>query len=100
MKCNDKNIKVKLQIFLKSTETNNPTSYSGAESLPPIGTSFMYIETSPNNHGIIVFVSFERTDIIQITNATFCYNRYSFSPNDSLKAMGRFRIHLLLEDNT
>ena len=60
----------------------------------------MYIETSSNNHGNIVFVSFERTDTIQITNIIFYYNRFSFSSNDSLKAMGRFRIQLFLEDNT
>ena len=32
----------------------------------------MFIETSSNNHGHErVFVSWERTDIIQITNITF-----------------------------
>ena len=60
----------------------------------------MYIETSNNNHGNNVFVSFERTDIIQITNITFYYKRYSLLPNDSLKAMVRFRLQLKLEDNT
>ena len=87
--------------FLKSTVTNSPTSHSGATSLPPIGSAFMYIETSSNNHGHEkVFVSWERTDIIQITNITFYYNRFSILTNDSLKSMGRFRIQLLLEDNT
>ena len=38
----------------------------------------MYIETSSNNHGHErVFVSWERTDIIQISNITFYYNRFS-----------------------
>ena len=60
----------------------------------------MYIETSGSNHGDNVFVSFERTDIIQITNITFYYNRFSILTNDSLKSMGRFRIQLLLDDNT
>ena len=60
----------------------------------------MYIETSSNNHGSKVFVSFERTDIIQISNITFYYNRYSILTNNSLKVMGLFRIQLLLEDNT
>ena len=60
----------------------------------------MFIETSSNNHGNIVCVSFERTDIIQITNITFYYKRFSILNNDSLKAMGRFRIHLLPKDNT
>ena len=60
----------------------------------------MYIETSSNNHGNNVFVSFERNDVIQISNITFYYNRFSILTNDSLKSMGRFRIELLLEDNT
>ena len=47
-----------------------------------------------------MFVSLERTDIIQITNITFFYNRFSILTNDSLKSRGRFRIQLLLEDNT
>ena len=37
--------------------------------------------------------------IIQITNISFYYNRYS-SSNQNLRGMGRFRIQLLLEDNT
>ena len=100
MKCKDKNNNGKIQKFIKSTETNSPTSLPGATSSSPIGDSFMYIETSSNNHGNNVFVSFERTDIIQISNITFYYNRYSILTIDSLKAMGRFRIQLLLEDNT
>ena len=59
----------------------------------------MYIETSSNIHGNNVFVSFARIDIIQITNITVYYNRFSILTNDSLKSMGRFRIQLLLEDN-
>ena len=60
----------------------------------------MFIETSSNDDGNNVFVSFERTDIIQIANITFYYNRYSILTNGSLKSMGRFRIDLLIEDNT
>ena len=60
----------------------------------------MYIETSSNNHGNNVFVSFERTDIIQVSNITFYYNRFSIITNISLKSIGRYRIQLLLEDNT
>ena len=100
IKCNDKNNNGKIQNFIKSTKTNSPTGYSGATILPPIGNSFMYIETSSNNHGNNVFVSSERTDIIQISNITLYYNRFSILTNDSLKSMGRFRIQLLLEDNT
>ena len=100
IKCNDKNNNGKIQNFIKSTKTNSPTGDSGATSLPPIGDAFMYIETSSGNHGDNIFVSFERTDIIQITNITFYYNRFSILTNDALKSMGRFRIQLLLEDNT
>ena len=47
-----------------------------------------------------VFVNWERTDFIQITNITVFYNRFSISTNDSLKSVGGFRIQLLSEDNT
>ena len=61
----------------------------------------MCIETSGNNSGNDdVFVSWERIDIIQITNITFYYNRYWILIDDSKKSMGRFRIQLLLENNT
>ena len=68
--------------------------------MPRIGDSFMYIETSSNNHGNNVFVSWERIDIIRISNIAFYYNRYSILTNDSKKAMGRFRIQILLSDNS
>ena len=61
IKCTDKNNNGKIQNFIKSTKTSSPTGYSGAMSLPPIGNSFMYIETSSNNHGSNVFVSSERS---------------------------------------
>ena len=98
--CNDKNNNGKKTNFIKSTKTKSPTGDSGATSLPPIGTAFKYIETSSGNHRNNVFCSFERTDIIRITNLTFFYNRFSNLTNNSLKAMGRFRNRLLLEDNT
>ena len=98
--CNNKNNQSRISDFIKSTKTNSPSSYSGATSLPPIGNSFLYIETSSNNHGANVFVSWERTDIIQISNITFYFNRFSILTNDNLKNMGRFRIQLLLDDNT
>ena len=99
--CKDKNNNGKIQNFIKSTKTNSPTGNSEATSLPPIGSAFMYIETSSSNHGHNrVSVSWERTDIIQITNITSYYNRFSILTNNNLKAMGRFRIQLLLEDNT
>ena len=98
IKCNEKNNNGKIQNFIKTTKTNSPTGFSGATSLPPSGDNFTYIETSSNNHGNNVFVSFEQTDIIQISNITFIYNRFSILANDSLESMGRCRIQLSLED--
>ena len=86
--------------FIKSTKSNCPTGSSKATALPPIGNSFIYIETSSNNHSNNVFLSSERTDIIQISDITFYYNRFSIITNDSFKSMGRFRIQLILKDNT
>ena len=57
----------------------------------------MYIETSSHNNGDNDFSSFERTDIIQISNITFYDNRFSAC---GTKSMGRFRIQLILDDNT
>ena len=57
----------------------------------------MYIETGSNNNGENVFCGFERTDIKQISNITFYYNRLSAG---AIKSMGRFRIQLFLDDNT
>ena len=57
----------------------------------------MYIETSQNNHNTEnddVFVSWERTDIIHISNITFYHNR--FSTSDAVKRnMGKLDIQLL-----
>ena len=99
IKCNNKNNQSILSDFVKSTRTNSPTGNSGATILPPIGNAFMYIETSSNNHGNNVYVTWERTDIIEITNISFYYNRFSIS-DINLRAMGRFKIQLLLENNT
>ena len=41
IKCNDKNNNGKIQNFIKSTKSSSPTGNNGAESLPPIGNSFM-----------------------------------------------------------
>ena len=86
---------------MKLSVTSSPTGDSGGTSLPPIGSSLMYIETSSNNYGQDkIFVSFKRTVLIQIINITFYYNRFSNLTNDSLKSMGRFRIQLILEGGT
>ena len=98
IKCNNKNNQSISSDFLKSTKTTSPTNDSGATILPPIGNSYMYIETSSNNNGNNTYVTWERTDVIQITNISFYYNRFSIS-DENLKAMGRFKILLLLENN-
>ena len=98
--CNDITNNGKTQNFIKPTKTNSPTVYSCAMSLPLIGYSFLYFETSSNNHGNFVFVSFERTGIIQGSKKTISYIRFSILTFDFLKSMGRFRIQLLLEDST
>ena len=98
--CNSRINQARITDFVRSTKTNSPTGHSGATSLPPIGNGFMCIETSSNNHGNNVFVSFERRDIIQISNITFYYNRFSILTTNSKKSMCRFRIQLLLKDNT
>ena len=95
--CNDRNKNGKLNIFIRSTKTSSPTSNAGATVIPPIGNAFMYVETSSNNFGENVFCSWERTDIIQISNITFYYNRFSIEGD--LIAMGRFRIQVLTKDN-
>ena len=100
MNFNDKNNNGKIQNFIKSTKTFSPTGFSGATSLHPIGISFMYTEASSKKRGNNVFFSSERTDIIQLSNITFYYNRFSFLTNDCLKSVGRCKIHLLLEYNT
>ena len=98
IECKDKNNNGKISNFIKSTRINSPTGDSGATSLPPIGRAFMYIETSGNNNSE-AYVKLIRTDIIQITNISFYYNRFSSSDPD-LRAMGRLSISVLLDDDT
>ena len=99
IKFNNKNNQAKISDFIKSTKTHSGTSHSGPTSLPPIGNAFRYIGTSSNNHGDGVFVSWERTDIIQISNIAFYYKRFSILTNPDKKSLGRFRVQLLLENN-
>ena len=98
IRCNNKKNQSISSDFIKSTKTYSPTNETGATILPPIGNAFMYLETSSNNHGNNTFVTFERTDIIQISNISFYYNRFSIS-DENLRAMGRFKVLLLLENN-
>ena len=94
--CNNRYAEGKPSEFIKSTKTSSLTASSGATNLPPIGTAFMYIETSANNHNSSndVFVSFERTDIIHISNITFYHNRFSTSDSHK-RGMGKFEIQIL-----
>ena len=71
MFCNDINNNGKTTVFFGPQKTSSPTGDSWAASSPPIGSAFMYIKTSGGNHGNIIFISFEKTDLIQITNITF-----------------------------
>ena len=73
--------------------------YSGPRNFHFIGNSFIYIEISSNIHGSNVFCGFERTDIIQNSNITLHYTDFPILTIDSLKATGRFRVQLLIEQN-
>ena len=101
IECDIKNNQSRITDFIKSTKTTSPTGEAGATTLPPIVNSFMDKETSSSNSGNEnVFVSCERTDSIQSSNITFYFNIFSILTNESKKSMDRFRIQLLLEDNT
>ena len=92
LKCVNKNYIAKINTFLKSTPNTSPTAKSGANNVPTIGWSFMCVESSGRNYGSNhVMVSWERTDIIHISNIKFCYNRFS-TIDQNLRGMGRFRI--------
>ena len=72
LKCLNKNYNAKIITLLKSTTNTLPTAASGANSLPPIGWSLLYVESSRNFHGANhVMVSWERTDIINKSNMKF-----------------------------
>ena len=94
IECQDVTGSAKISNFIKTTKTKSPTGDSGATQLPPIGNAFMYIETSSNNKGEKVFCSWERTDLIHISNITFYYNRFTTQSID-YRRMGRFRIQIL-----
>ena len=95
--CKDRNNNSKINNFIKSRKTNSSTDDSGATALPPIGNSFMYLETSGNNNGDNTHVILTRTDIIQIINISFYYNRFSIS-DENFRSMPRFRIQILLQN--
>ena len=77
LKCLNKSYNAKINTYLKSTTNTSQTAERRASSLPPIGWAFMYVETSGKNHGAYhVMVSWERTDIIHISNIEIYYNRF------------------------
>ena len=60
----------------------------------------MFIETSSRNSGVeIVLVSFGRTDINQLSNFSFRYNRFSSLNNNYSEAMEWYRVQFLLSDD-
>ena len=60
-KCKHKNNQSRVNDFIKAIKSYSPTQNTSATTIPPIGTAFMYVETSSNNHGSdSIFVSFER----------------------------------------
>ena len=75
--CNNENTAGKVTSFIIAKKTNSPMRKTCATISPPVGDAFMHIETSGTNFGSNVFVSFERTEAIQIGNNMFCYSRYS-----------------------
>ena len=78
IKCNDKINNGKTQNFLNSTKTKSPTRDSGTKSLPPIGDSFMYIETSSNINGEIVVVSLEGLILYKFLSKIFFIIDFQF----------------------
>ena len=78
--CKDTNNTGKIHNFVKTTNSTSPTGNTGTPKIPQIEESFMCVETSAcNSSNENIFVSFDRTDIIQISNITFYYNRFSNS---------------------
>ena len=93
MKCNDKINRGKILSFRKSSELNTPTGSTRPTCPSPIGDSFLYVETSSNIHGTNVYFSFERTDILQLSEVSFCYKKYL---GESVhKGLVRLRIQLV-----
>ena len=100
LNCLNKSYNSKINTFLKSRTNSFPTAESGASTLPPTSWSFMYVETSAKSHGANHFmVSWERIDIIHKSNKYFYYNRF-WTYYSNLRGMGRFKIQLLLDDNS
>ena len=93
-KRNGKSSRRKITNFIESSQTSTPNRNTGSKNIPPIGNSFMYTEKSSNIFGPRAFVSFERTDFIQISGINFNYERYS-DHGSFLGSTRRLRIQLL-----
>ena len=93
----DRNTNGKTPNFIESSETTTPSLDTGNATLPPTGTCCMYTETISNNYGNCAFVSFNLTNIFQISNISFNYNRFSAVIS---KVMGKLRTEPLLSYNT
>ena len=83
-------VQEKKQCFFKSTKSSSPTGTRRTTKMPAKGYLFMYIETIGNIIGQVDFDSFETTDIIQFSSATFHYNNFSY-PTRNIVSMGQFR---------
>ena len=67
---------IKMQNVKKSVKTNTPTTNTGSTTLATTGDSFMFVKTGGIVYARNVFVGFERTDSMQVSNI-FSYSRYS-----------------------
>ena len=92
----------KITDFIKTTaSTQSPTSHIQDPNQDQLQTTTMLLctlKSSGSNSGEGVFCSWERTDLHNISNVTFYYNRFSTS-NESLRNRGRFRIEILKNNN-
>ena len=59
----------------------------------------MYIETSSKDLGPGVFVSFERIDIIQISDNTYFYVGHSIPISSTPACTRRFKIQIKMDKN-
>ena len=99
-KYNYENKRGKITSFIRSPISSTPLGSIRATSLPPVGDSFMNLETSSNLSGTNVYCSFERTNFVEISNIEFYYTKWKRSAGSVHKARGMFRVQLVLSDIT
>ena len=78
VKCNDQIDSGEKTNFTESSKTNTPTRTEGAKNVHPIVSSFVYTEMSGEIFRSNVYCTFERTGLIQISDISFYYIRYSY----------------------